>query len=157
MLVMLWTFALVLASCSRLALASVTDLAKANYTSYLETFEPGDFHLIEFYAHWCPHCKHFAPTYEQVGAFFEAEQASAPVHVARVDCAVEVCYLRCDEQYEQLWQKIQNHAWAARPGQAAHAHGRALSRRCVFAGVKWTTSATGAVHLRQGIVASVAC
>lgn len=44
--------------------------------------------LMEFYAHWCPHCQHFAPEYEKAAAFFGARGEQEPVvKVARLDCA----------------------------------------------------------------------
>lgn len=38
--------------------------------------------LVEFYAPWCGHCKHLAPTYEKVGEAFENEPNCV---VAKVD------------------------------------------------------------------------
>ena len=38
--------------------------------------------LIEFYAPWCGHCKHLAPTYEKLGLAFEGEPR---VLIAKVD------------------------------------------------------------------------
>ena len=47
---------------------------------------------MEFYASWCPACKHFQPHYEKVSAFFYGSPRPKPeVYVARVDCATEVC------------------------------------------------------------------
>ncbi|KAL4441288.1 hypothetical protein ABPG77_011525 [Micractinium sp. CCAP 211/92] len=44
--------------------------------------------LVEFYAHWCPHCQHFKPEYEKVAAFFYERGEQEPVvQVARLDCA----------------------------------------------------------------------
>jgi thiol-disulfide isomerase/thioredoxin len=79
--------ALYLATCS----ATVVQLTSANYTSYLhDVLDPETNVAMEYYAGWCPHCKHFAPTYDLVGAhFMDTEQPK--VIVARTDCAVEVC------------------------------------------------------------------
>jgi len=47
--------------------------------------------LMEFYANWCPACKHFQPHYDKVAAFFYGTPRPKPeVYVARVDCATEV-------------------------------------------------------------------
>ena len=47
--------------------------------------------LMEFYAHWCPACQHFAPEYERVARYFNSEPKVTPViAVARIDCADEV-------------------------------------------------------------------
>ncbi len=47
--------------------------------------------LMEFYASWCPACKHFQPHYEKVSAYFYGSPRPKPeVYVARVDCATEV-------------------------------------------------------------------
>lgn len=46
---------------------------------------------MEFYASWCPACKHFQTHYEKVSAFFYGSPRPKPeVYVARVDCATEV-------------------------------------------------------------------
>ncbi|EIE18688.1 hypothetical protein COCSUDRAFT_49169 [Coccomyxa subellipsoidea C-169] len=46
--------------------------------------------LMEFYASWCPACKHFQPHYEKVSAYFYGSPRPKPeVYVARVDCATE--------------------------------------------------------------------
>jgi thiol oxidase len=70
--------------------ASVIQLGEANITSFLDNIPPKQAILFEFYANWCPHCRHFAPTYEQVAAFFVAEHERAPVKVVRADCASDV-------------------------------------------------------------------
>ena len=47
--------------------------------------------LMEFYAAWCPACKHFQPHYDKVAAYFYGTPRPKPeVYVARVDCATEV-------------------------------------------------------------------
>lgn len=45
--------------------------------------------MVEFYANWCPHCRHFKPTYDEVGAFFNGSPPppGTRVWVARIDCA----------------------------------------------------------------------
>ena len=51
----------------------------------------------------CPHCQHFAPTYDKVGAFFNTAPEPQPrVVIARVDCADEVRSHRLDT--DQLHQ-----------------------------------------------------
>ena len=87
----LWLPVFSLLSIMQLCLGSaVVQLSDANYTTFLGDLDPDRYILMEYYANWCPHCRHFAPTYEQVGAFFEAENARAPVTVARADCASTV-------------------------------------------------------------------
>ena len=47
--------------------------------------------LMEFYAAWCPACKHFQPHYDKVAEYFHGTPRPKPeVYVARVDCATEV-------------------------------------------------------------------
>lgn len=47
--------------------------------------------LVEFYAHWCPHCQKFEPRYKEVADFFHAEPHVKPdILVARIDCAKHV-------------------------------------------------------------------
>lgn len=42
--------------------------------------------LIEFYAPWCGHCKHLAPTYDELGAlFFNNAELGSKVSVAKMD------------------------------------------------------------------------
>lgn len=66
-------------------------LDQNNFTSYLDTVPSHYGLLIEFYANWCPSCQHFAPTYEKVATYFNAEPKVKPeVVAARVDCATEV-------------------------------------------------------------------
>jgi thiol-disulfide isomerase/thioredoxin len=75
--------------CADRSAAVVVNLADGNFTTYLEKLPETSDLVIEFYANWCPHCRHFAPTYEQVGDFF-TKHPDHPVTVARVDCAVDV-------------------------------------------------------------------
>ena len=71
--------------------ATVVELSSDNYTSYLQdTLDPGTNVAMEYYAHWCPHCRHFAPTYDLVGSHF-MDTPSPKVIVARIDCANHVC------------------------------------------------------------------
>lgn len=71
--------------------AMPVDLGSANFTSWLQALPPEAPCVMEFYANWCPHCRHFAPTYERLADIFLAPGSSMPLaHVARTDCAVEV-------------------------------------------------------------------
>lgn len=72
------------------ASATVVQLDSSNYTTYLsDTLNPETNVAMEYYAGWCPHCKHFAPTYDLVGShFMDTEEPT--VIVARIDCAQNV-------------------------------------------------------------------
>lgn len=68
---------------------NVVDLHVTNFTSFLEGLPKDQNVLMEFYAHWCPHCRHFKPTYSAVGSIFAYQPAGPPkVLVARIDCAL---------------------------------------------------------------------
>ena len=62
-----------------------------------ETFEeefsnlsPQSFCVLEFYAHWCPACRAFAPQYELVAKYFNVAPRPEPkVTAFAVDCAEE--------------------------------------------------------------------
>ena len=62
-----------------------------------ETFEeefsnlsPQSFCVLEFYAHWCPACRAFAPQYELVAKYFNVVPRPEPkVTAFAVDCAEE--------------------------------------------------------------------
>jgi thiol-disulfide isomerase/thioredoxin len=43
--------------------------------------------LIVFYATWCPHCQHFAPTYSKLATRVEESPDLLPYTIAAVDCA----------------------------------------------------------------------
>eukprot|EP01024_Parvocaulis_polyphysoides_P065981 TRINITY_DN771_c2_g1_i2.p1 TRINITY_DN771_c2_g1~~TRINITY_DN771_c2_g1_i2.p1 ORF type:complete len:507 (-),score=38.97 TRINITY_DN771_c2_g1_i2:826-2346(-) len=46
--------------------------------------------LMEFYASWCPACRHFKPDFEKIANYFNKQPRVKPeVWVARVDCATE--------------------------------------------------------------------
>ena len=60
--------------------SSVTVLTTKNFDAV--ALDPTKDVLVEFYAPWCGHCKSLAPTYENVGATFAAEDN---VVVAKVD------------------------------------------------------------------------
>lgn len=84
---------LVLISSWRGALADEkpVDLKKDTIESFLEDVPDSHGVLMEFYAHWCPACQHFAPEYEKVARYFNTEPKVKPeITVARVDCADEV-------------------------------------------------------------------
>ncbi|EQC36696.1 hypothetical protein SDRG_06130 [Saprolegnia diclina VS20] len=50
----------------------------------------GNVWLIDFYAPWCPHCRHFAPHYEAVADHYAP---SPSIHFGAVDCTVhgDIC------------------------------------------------------------------
>lgn len=75
--------------------ATVLELVAANYTDYLSNLPQDANCVIEFYASWCPHCRHFMPTYDEVGSHF-LDVPEPIVQVARIDCATEV---RIPRQY----------------------------------------------------------
>jgi thiol-disulfide isomerase/thioredoxin len=68
----------------------VIQLTAKNYSDYLSSRPADDRLVIEYYASWCPHCRHFAPTYEAVGSHF-LDSPNPLVQIARIDCANEVC------------------------------------------------------------------
>ena len=73
------------------AAAKPVDLQVASFQAALQGLPAGRGVLMEFYATWCPACKHFAPHYEKVAAFFHGSPRPKPeVYVARVDCATQV-------------------------------------------------------------------
>lgn len=47
------------------------------------------FWLLNFHAPWCAHCQQLAPTYEKVAHHYHIQQASADVHVAKIDATSE--------------------------------------------------------------------
>eukprot|EP00210_Caulerpa_lentillifera_P009046 g8633.t1 len=76
----------------------VPDLGVHNFTSVLQETKFREGHLlIEFYAHWCPHCTHYRPEYEKIGNFFLTEPRPKPlIWVLRVDCAIKENIPICD-------------------------------------------------------------
>jgi len=46
-------------------------------------------HIIEFYATWCPHCKHYVPEYKELGNKFKQQQLEGKVRLIAYDCASE--------------------------------------------------------------------
>ncbi len=59
---------------------------------------------MEFYAAWCPACKHFQPHYDKVAAYFHGTPRPKPeVYVARVDCATEVIFAFTLPQHQPMW------------------------------------------------------
>lgn len=65
------------------------ELVKDNFTDYLLTVPTSEWVVMEFYAHWCPHCIHFKPDFEKISQFFARHNKVPRVVVARVDCADE--------------------------------------------------------------------
>lgn len=75
------------------ASATVVQLVDSNYTSYFkDDLDPAAKVAMEYYAGWCPHCKHFAPTYDRIGSHF-MDRDSPEVIVARIDCASNVRFM----------------------------------------------------------------
>ncbi|EFJ47022.1 hypothetical protein VOLCADRAFT_121037 [Volvox carteri f. nagariensis] len=65
-------------------------LSTANFTSTLSSLEAEQICLVEFYASWCPACKHFAPTFETFARFLKDKRLGGRLlFIARVDCASE--------------------------------------------------------------------
>ena len=66
-------------------------LSFVNALMLWQKLHPSSWAVVEFYASWCPHCIHFAPTYDQVAQFLLKQRASGhPVFVGRIDCAEQV-------------------------------------------------------------------
>ncbi|KAG2427505.1 hypothetical protein HXX76_012438 [Chlamydomonas incerta] len=66
-------------------------LAVSNFTVLLEKQTATQQCLVEFYASWCPACKHFAPTFEKIAKFLSGQKiGGGKLFIARVDCATEV-------------------------------------------------------------------
>lgn len=68
----------------------MVDLHVTNFTSYLESLPGNQNVLMEYFAHWCPHCQRFKPIYAAVGSIFANQPQGPPkIVVARIDCAVK--------------------------------------------------------------------
>ncbi|KAG2486051.1 hypothetical protein HYH03_015258 [Edaphochlamys debaryana] len=66
-------------------------LSQDNFTVLLNELGDTKPCLIEFYASWCPACKHFAPTFEKLAEFLKDKDFKGKkLFIARVDCAAEV-------------------------------------------------------------------
>jgi len=65
------------------ALAIIVELDKNNFDNIVDGNENV---LVEFYAPWCGHCKHFAPEYEIVGENFNTDDS---VIIAKVNADKE--------------------------------------------------------------------
>lgn len=61
----------------------VPDLTAANFN---ESLSDAPDVLVEFYAPWCPHCRHFAHDVERLGFTFNRGASAPRVAVRRVDC-----------------------------------------------------------------------
>jgi len=72
-----------LASSSNEETSKISDVVILSDTNFDEKTATGSW-LLEFYAPWCGHCKHLAPTYEQL-----ATQLKGKVNVAKIDCTIE--------------------------------------------------------------------
>ncbi|KAI6009718.1 thioredoxin-like protein [Pisolithus marmoratus] len=59
--------------------------------------------FIEYFSPYCPHCRHFAPTWTEVADHFE-KQADPGVHLAQVNCALngDLCSEKGVTGYPQL-------------------------------------------------------
>jgi thiol-disulfide isomerase/thioredoxin len=65
-------------------------LQKETFHEEFSNLPPQSPCLVEFYAHWCPACRAFAPQYEHVAQFFNVAPRPEPeVTVFSVDCAEE--------------------------------------------------------------------
>ncbi|PNW84344.1 hypothetical protein CHLRE_04g230928v5 [Chlamydomonas reinhardtii] len=66
-------------------------LAVSNFTDIIGKQTATQQCLVEFYASWCPACKHFAPTFEKIAKFLSTQKLDGgKLFIARVDCATEV-------------------------------------------------------------------
>ncbi|GLI70948.1 hypothetical protein VaNZ11_016047 [Volvox africanus] len=66
-------------------------ISTANFTQALNLLGADQVCLIEFYASWCPACKHFAPKFEKFANFLKDKRLGGRLlYIARVDCAIEV-------------------------------------------------------------------
>ncbi|XP_058946972.2 uncharacterized protein [Pocillopora verrucosa] len=60
----------------------VEELTENTFDNYLTV---SNLAIVDFFAPWCPHCKSFAPEYEQAASKAQAEKLNA--FFAKVDCA----------------------------------------------------------------------
>lgn len=69
----------------------VVDLNANNFDAVLKE-TPASYAIVEFYAYWCPGCRHYKPQYEKVARLFNGANAIHPgiILMTRIDCASKV-------------------------------------------------------------------
>eukprot|EP00736_Rhodelphis_marinus_P007334 Rmarinus@m.7496 len=71
------------------AIANPIDLTAEGYDTLVANIPSNAYVLVLFFAPWCPHCRKFAPTFEEVANIIDAGDTGRQITVARVDCSVE--------------------------------------------------------------------
>lgn len=67
-----------------LATGQVKELTTATFESYMKVSKLA---IVDFYAPWCQHCRHFAPIYDDIAA--QAQAMKLNVFFAKVNCVEE--------------------------------------------------------------------